>query len=134
MNDATNVTQEPSLDAATVIAIARHYCHAKSKHPNFCDLLHPALMTEGERKTVVRHLLKEARAEIAEDAALQRLMWDRLLNCEVWEVHEAIERGDKAAAVEEIYDAIAVLLRVIDVLEGRQSLGAPKTAKESEAK
>ena len=32
---------------------------------------------------------------------------------------------EAAAAVEECYDAIAVLLRVIDVLEGRQPLGRP---------
>ena len=34
--------------------------------------------------------------------------------------------GHPELAVEECYDAIAVLLRVIDVLEGRQELGRPE--------
>jgi hypothetical protein len=38
---------------------------------------------------------------------------------------QAYIKGDIAAAVEECYDAIAVLLCVVDVLEGRQALGNP---------
>jgi hypothetical protein len=45
-------------------------------------------------------------------------------------MNEAIANGDTDAAIEEAYDAIAVLLRVIDVLEGHQELGSPN--KESE--
>ena len=52
-------------------------------------------------------------------------MWDTLLNCGVWEVHDALLHGDNAHAVDECYDAIAVLLRVVDVIEGRQALGKP---------
>lgn len=70
--------------------------------------------------------LKKIREDIAKDIDTQELIWDTLLNCEVWEVHEAIMKGDTAQAVEECYDAIAVLLRVVDVLEGRQKLGKPE--------
>lgn len=38
----------------------------------------------------------------------------------------AVANGDKAQAVEELYDCISVLLRTVDVLEGRQALGRPK--------
>ena len=34
-----------------------------------------------------------------------------------------------AAAVEELYDVIAVLLRTIDVIEGRYKLGKPEEVK-----
>lgn len=51
---------------------------------------------------------------------------ETLANCEVAEICDAIARGDKAAAIEECYDVIAVLLRMVDVLEGRQGLGRPK--------
>ena len=44
----------------------------------------------------------------------------------MWETLEALANGDKAHAVEELYDMIAVCLRTIDVLEGRQKLGKPK--------
>lgn len=44
---------------------------------------------------------------------------------------ETIPATGEAAAVEECYDTIAVLLRMVDVLEGRQKLGKPnKGAKE----
>lgn len=55
-----------------------------------------------------------------------RLGWNAILECKMLEVHEALANGDKAHAVEELYDCIAVLLRTIDVLEGRQKLGKPK--------
>lgn len=45
----------------------------------------------------------------------------------MWEVFEALVSGDKTHAVEELYDCVAVLLRTIDVLEGRQKLGKPET-------
>ena len=53
-------------------------------------------------------------------------MWNELADCEVWEATEALANGDKAQAVEELYDCISVLLRTVDVLEGRQALGKPK--------
>ena len=57
------------------------------------------------------------------------LDWSELVLCEMWEVNEAIADGDTARAVEECYDVIAVLLRAIDVIEGRQKLGKPEEAK-----
>lgn len=44
---------------------------------------------------------------------------------------DAIANGNTAHAVEECYDAISVLLRTIDVLEGRQKLGKPETKGET---
>ena len=49
--------------------------------------------------------------------------FQEVLNCEVMEALKEIVDGNTAAAVEECYDAIAVLLRVVDVLEGRHALG-----------
>ena len=53
----------------------------------------------------------------------------RPTECEVREAYEALYNGDKSQAVEELYDCAAVLLRAIDVLEGRQALGKPEEAK-----
>lgn len=50
-----------------------------------------------------------------------------MLICEMWEVYDALSRGDRKHAVEELYDCVAVCLRTIDVLEGRQALGKPET-------
>lgn len=48
-----------------------------------------------------------------------------VLLCELYEVEYAMAKKDVPNSIEECYDAIAVLLRVVDVLEGRQALGNP---------
>lgn len=112
------------MNEQMVSKIREHYEHAKEKHPYFCDLLEPQL-DKAVVSSALELELKDIRKEIAEDIGYQQLIWDTLLNCEVWEIHEAMVKGDTAHAVEECYDAIAVLLRVVDVLEGRQALGDP---------
>ena len=117
---------ETGLNQRVVSAIERHYEHAKEKHPYFCDILRPKFYTEDQARRRCANELEDCRDLISEMASESRLQWDVLLNCEVWEAHEAIANDDNFAAVEECYDAIAILLRVIDVLEGRQELGNPK--------
>ena len=127
MNDETNETQEPSLDAATVIAIARHYCHAKAKHPYFADLLFDFGDFNGyERAEKARFLLECDREKLKDEIAYNTVRASTVAKVEASEVIEALARGDNAAAVEECYDVIAVMLRIIDVLEGRQELGRPE--------
>lgn len=117
------------LNPETIASIERHYKHAKEKHPYFCDILHPKFYTKDQARLRCTNELEDCRDLISEMASESRLQWDVLLNCEVWETHKAIANCDTTAAVEECYDAIAVLLRVIDVLEGRQTLGKPKKGK-----
>jgi len=105
--------------------IQQHYEHARKKHPYFCDMLHPEWMDASQRDFKIAKSLAKLRELIQAQVATNGVMWDTLLDCEVWEVHEAIQLGHPEFAVEECYDAIAVLLRVIDVLEGRQPLGNP---------
>lgn len=116
---------ETDLDSDKVYAIEKHYLKAREKHPYFCDSLYPRYYTKDQAKRRCENELEYCRDLISEMASESRLQWDALLNCEVWEAHEAIANGATAAAVEECYDAIAVLLRVVDVLEGRQALGRP---------
>ena len=125
----TEKEREPSLDAATVISIARHYCHAKRKHPYFADrlCLDEVDAVYAKRSLDIIRFMLQAERKQGEVCA------ETLANCELAEAWEAYARGDKAAAVAERYDTIAVMLRIIDVIEGRQKLGRPKTAHESEA-
>ncbi len=97
-----------------------HYDHARTKHPHFCDELtrweqHAAMLLEYESR---RNLA--TRVEIGDFGA------DDVLQCELAELMNAVLNGHTADAIEEAYDCIAVLLRVIDVLEGRQQLGKPE--------
>lgn len=118
---------EASIDAAVVLKIAEHYCHAKRKHPYFADRL---FIDDNDAKWAKMDLAS-VRMILNIELEQGKVYAGTLANCEVAEVCDAIARGDKAAAVEECYDAIAVLLRMVDVLEGRQELGKPnKGAKE----
>lgn len=106
--------------------IAEHYAHAIEKHPYFCDWVEPQDDTSEKAKAKIETTLAVIRGIIKEGAEKHTLGWDDLLNYEVWEVFDALAKDDKAQAVEELYDCVAVCLRAIDVLEGRQRLGKPK--------
>lgn len=105
--------------------IASHYAHAKDKHPYFCDWMHKKASKSS--RTAVEWSLEQSRKWVNSRIAGNCVGWNDILECEVWEVLDALYKGDKAQAVEELYDCIAVCLRAIDVLEGRQKLGKPKT-------
>lgn len=130
---------KPALDPSVADKIAAHYEHARAKHPYFCDRLFQPEQNEVRSIRVRAITLKGMRALCTVQKMFQALSAETVLDCELAEVYEAYARGDKAHAVEECYDAIAVLLRVVeecydaiavllrmvDVLEGRQSLGDP---------
>ena len=115
-----------------------HYDHAKEKHPKFCDGLlpcdlqpdNPNYMSEESVRWTANQETRVIRGNNTLDVENHGTLWNNLLNEEVWEATDAMARGDKPAAVEECYDAIAVLLRTIDVLEGRQPLGEPRARKD----
>lgn len=102
--------------------IEQHYLHAKEKHPHFADEL---LTLDGTAENTGR-CLDYCRRELKEETDCGGIAAETVLECELYEMKHAIALGDKANAVEECYDAIAVILRMVDVLEGRQSLGKPE--------
>ena len=103
--------------------IASHYAHAKERHPYFCDQLQPNPSDKKRLNEIIGATLTVIRKQIQQSITDGDLEFDELLNCEVWEMQEALANSDKAQAVEELYDCIAICLRTIDVLEGRQKLG-----------
>ncbi|MBO7685252.1 MAG: hypothetical protein J6V72_02640, partial [Kiritimatiellae bacterium] len=113
-----------------------HYAHAKAKHPYFCDALLPTqvpnpMLADDMHREIVANL-RFMRERLKRGKELKNTLWNEILNCEVWEATEAIANNDPAAAVEELYDSVAVLLRTIDVLEGRQALGKPISGNDAE--
>ena len=124
---------ETELDGKTVGAIERHYLHAKEKHPYFCDGL-TGKDIYGRESCLYQHDYyrtesKWRKEEVENRSKNGTIKAEHILGNEYYEMLEAYARGDTAHAVEECYDAIAVLLRTIDVLEGRQKLGKPKEVK-----
>ena len=90
--------------------IQKHYDHAVRKHPLFCNTL--------TRKSAGQWMMDENK-----DKATLSLLADKgivgaddVLRSEVSEVFSAISQNDLVHAIDECYDAIAVLLRIADVL------------------
>lgn len=120
--DERREEQERARRRETFAEIERHYNRAKERHPYFCDRLF-STWAGCNIKELTRRTLDDIRARIKDGGRYGNLMWSEILDCEVCEVTDAIVNGDTEAAVNECYDCIAVLLRTIDVLEGRQKLG-----------
>ena len=118
---------EPAIDAERVIRIAEHYCHARRKHPHFAH----TLFLEADDESAAARTLVRTRFCLNCEWRNGEVVAETVLNCEICEAIHALACGDKAHAVEECYDAIAVLLRMVDVIEGRQALGNPESAKEA---
>lgn len=131
MKDMTN-NKKPNaatsaLDTATAKNIAEHYEHAKAKHPYFADAM---LYTNDTSH--IKEILSIYRSDLNESIKKNYVWTLQILKCEIYEVYDAWSRGDTAQAVAECYDVIAVLLRMVDVLEWRQELGKPESAEERE--
>ena len=128
MNEKIETTFGGTRDEMTMLAhVFTHYLHAKEKHPYFCDALLPHREYSREQiHELIDANLALARNRIEVGVRDGNVTWNELLNCELWEATEAIANGDTAAAIEELYHCVAVCLRVIDVLEGRQKLGKTK--------
>jgi NTP pyrophosphatase (non-canonical NTP hydrolase) len=84
--------------------IERHVEKAEKKHPHFADSIIPERLSDPQ---VISNFLKEAR--IKRDNT--RSVYD-VLQEEVLEVFEAVYEGRIGDARDEIYDTIAVLVRL----------------------
>ena len=105
--------------------VRKHYAHAREKHPYFCDRItyRSARYADTELEICRKILKTESRAGDIKAVSV--------IQCELYEAIQAYTHGDIAHAVEELYDTIATLLRMVDVLEGRQKLGKPETKGET---
>ena len=122
---ALRLFSERQYDGHHFKRVREHYASAREKHPYFCD---KTFIDEwaGDFAISSRERLADARQTVDMLIAVQRISAEWLLRCEWREAEFAFANGDKAQAVEELYDCIAVCLRAIDVIEGRQKLGKPE--------
>ena len=107
---------------AILMDVALHYKHACDKHPHFADEFFHVYANE----LPCDKFLQQCRGMIQVAAKAGCLDCIQILNCEIAEVMDAYVRGDRQQAREECLDAAAVLLRMVDVLDGLQPLGRPK--------
>ena len=95
-----------------------HYAKAMRKHPRFADALFG-----DDSADDAQDVLDAMRRELDYLAKNNWLDASALATCEIAEAQLANSQGDKAACVDELYDAVAVLMRMIAVVEGKQNLG-----------
>ena len=107
--------------------VIRHYRHAREKHPYFADAL---ILAATQKRADI--MLSEFRDQLKREIADGECYAETVMLCELWEVMDALKQGESGRAVAELYDAIAVLLRMVDVLEGRQKLGGADGQKQLE--
>lgn len=100
--------------------IVEHYNRAREKHPYFCDRI--TCLSDVGADT---HL-ELKRSLLGEEIRAGDVEAVTVIQCELFEAVQAYTHGDNTQAVEELYDCVAVVLRAIDVLEGRQELGKPE--------
>ena len=105
---------------------ASHFLKAVRKHPRFADALfdwreltHPFSGVAA----LAQSRLKSCRRAVASGEQYHRIIADDLLSCEIAEAFAAREQGNAAETISELYDAVAVLMRMIAVVEGKQKLG-----------
>ena len=106
----------PNLPIKIFELIERHVDKAETKHPHFADSIIPERLSDPK---VITNFLKEAR--IKRDNT--RSVYD-VLQEEVLEVFDAVHEGRIGDARCEIYDTIAVLMRLDRELMHREA-GVP---------
>ena len=96
--------------------IRRHYVNAVEKHPFFCN----QLFKDKPKKVSYAKLVKDAKISRDFKAGIGTCNMCDVLTAEIYEIFAACEKGNYEQAEYEVYDAIAVLLRALDVICERQ--------------
>lgn len=103
---------ETNLPAIVITEIDRHLTNAKTKHPFFAESIIPYRLCDPQD---IKSLLQGSR----EEREKTKSVYDVLMQ-ENYEIFESIHNNDIKNARYEIYDAIAVLLRLDKVLQEKQ--------------
>ena len=94
---------------------ASHFLKAVRKHPRFADELHGL-----PNREMIEFYLAECRDILDSKRQHSKVFATDLLQCEILEAWCA---PNKQETISELYDAVAVLMRMIAVVEGKQKLG-----------
>lgn len=95
--------------------MTRSMCNKITEHINKAYLKHPLFVDRLPAKTpqAAEANLALCREQLARKKELLLVEPDDLLTCEMAEVWEAYAKGDIDNAIDEVFDAIAVLVRLV---------------------
>lgn len=126
------------------LKLKKLYAKTIKDSPYFCDSLLPSELSlvhpgTGEKKV---YNVKEvaivnrnaARHRVAKGIEAGDLMWNEILNENVWEATTHMAFNENAEAIDSLYDAMVTIMRTIDVLEGAQTLGKPDNKEKTDEK
>ena len=123
-NDILAVADTMPSDFSTRARL--HYAKALRKHPRFADALFSMWEHNPNREDVLDEIdidFAEAREDLRVDERHKAVVAGSIISVKTLGAFIEYLRGDKAACVDELYDAVAVLMRMIAVVEGKQQLG-----------
>lgn len=103
---------DTNLPEDVIKAVERHLDKAETKHPVFADSILPPRIVNID---TIKELLKEARISRDESKSVYDVIRE-----EFYEIFEAVAENKTVEARSEIYDTIAVLLRLDKVLQEKQ--------------
>lgn len=103
---------DTNLPEDVIKAVERHLDKAETKHHVFADSILPSRIVNID---TIKELLKEARISSDESKSVYDVLRE-----EFYEIFEAVAANNTIEARSEIYDTIAVLLRLDKVLQEKQ--------------
>ena len=106
-------------DCLMLKQIFSHYRHAVEKHPWFCDDVCDIDYSWASMARSLKDYISY-QAKLHDDKDKSYCLAKDVLNAEMAEIFAAYSRGDFAQARYEIFDAIAVLLRMDDMIAEKQ--------------
>lgn len=98
---------EPGKLNGYLVAIKEQLRKAEGKHPKFCDAITPPGFDFDEEERRWKKWNDEAEKHYAAD----------LFNEEFYEALNAYQQGDKAHAMQELAQCVAVILRMMEVVD-----------------
>ena len=109
------------------LKLKKLYAKTIKESTYFCDSLLPTQPRDEIRSVAVK-IRNEARHRVAKGIEDGDLMWNEVLNENVWEATTHMAFGENTEAIDSLYDAMVTIMRTIDVLEGKQKLGRTNDA------
>ena len=110
------------------LKLKKLYAKATKESPYFCDSLLPMHLDKDQLQFTTKCNSNKARNRIIRGHELHNLMWNELLDCTVWYATDNMANDKYKEAMENLYLAMVVIMRTMDVLEGKQKLGEVEDA------
>ena len=109
------------------LRLKKLYAKTIKESPYFCDQMLPDWDHE-IIEAVANQNFNKSHHRLLAGYERHNLMWNEILDNAVWDATRHLAYDEKDKAIESLYGAMVVLMRTLDVLEGKQKLGRTNDA------